>query len=375
MQRFVTRQTLPRPSVCFFSTNLEKDMSESTLQLANAFVSSSPDHHHERRRALSKAITLIESKLPKHQVQANLLLQFLQQQEQNQDQESIQDCFRLGIAGPPGAGKSTFIEAFGMDLLDKHTDTNSKLAVVCIDPSSSLTGGSILGDKTRMMSLSVHPRAYVRPSANGGTFGGLSAYTDDVVSLCRAANYNYIIVESVGLGQSEVEIAKSVDMMLLMIPPSGGDELQGVKKGIMEVADAIVVNKADGTLLQAARRTAADYTAATKFLRHVHEDWPTPPVMLVSAETHTGLDDLWTEIVKFRRIMTENGNLAEKRQEQAHYWMWKNLQNLIAERTKSNEQLKDTAQELQQQLDSGRTTPRVAAISLMECLLRSSGGE
>ena len=253
-------------------------------------------------------------------------------------------------------------------LKKKHAD---KLAVVCIDPSSTVTGGSILGDKTRMMELSRNKHAYVRPSANGGTFGGLAAYTDDVVSLCKAANYDFVIVETVGLGQSEVEISKSVDMMVLVLPPAGGDELQGVKKGIMEVADLIVVNKADGMLLPAARRTAADYQAAAKFMRAAHEDWARPPVLLVSAETHDGLDEMWSKIEEFRQIMTDNGYLEAKRKDQAHYWMWKNLQKLIEERTKNNDDLKETALEMQVRLDKGQITPRVAAIKLMDSLLRS----
>jgi LAO/AO transport system kinase len=340
-------------------------MSESTRHLVQGFESESPQ---QQRLALSKAITLVESKLPRHQEQANLLLHHLLLLP-NEAQDRPSRSFRLGIAGPPGAGKSTLIEIFGMSLLKKkHAD---KLAVVCIDPSSTVTGGSILGDKTRMMELSRNKHAYVRPSANGGTFGGLAAYTDDVVSLCKAANYDFVIVETVGLGQSEVEISKSVDMMVLVLPPAGGDELQGVKKGIMEVADLIVVNKADGMLLPAARRTAADYQAAAKFMRAAHEDWARPPVLLVSAETHDGLDEMWSKIEEFRQIMTDNGYLEAKRKDQAHYWMWKNLQKLIEERTKNNDDLKETALEMQVRLDKGQITPRVAAIKLMDSLLRS----
>ncbi|KAI2507933.1 ArgK protein [Fragilaria crotonensis] len=360
-----TSSTLPSPlqSQSPPLPNRER-MSDSTHQLALGFASDSPQ---QQRFALSKAITLIESKLPRHQQEANLLLHDLL----HPLNKSPPTTFRLGIAGPPGAGKSTMIESFGMYLLDKRLV--GKLAVVCIDPASTVTGGSILGDKTRMMGLSRHSNAFVRPSSNGGTFGGLAAYTDDVVSLCRAANYDFVIVETVGLGQSEVEIAKSVDMMILVLPPASGDELQGVKKGIMEVADMIVVNKADGALLQAARRTAADYKAATTFMRAGHDDdWSKPPVLVVSSQTRVGLDEMWNKIDKFRTIMTANGHLTQKRKEQAHYWMWKNLRKLIEDRTKNNVDLKECALEMEQKLDNGQITPRAAAIHLMDGLLRSS---
>ena len=341
----------------------EGRMDESTCQLALGFSTDSPQ---QQRLSLAKAITLIESKLPRHQQQANLLLNHLLRKDSTRTA-----TFRLGIAGPPGAGKSTMIESFGMHLLDKKLV--DKLAVVCIDPSSTVTGGSILGDKTRMMGLSRHSNAFVRPSSNGGTFGGLAAYTDDVVSLCRASNYDFVIVETVGLGQSEVEIAKSVDMMILALPPASGDELQGVKKGIMEVADMIVVNKADGALLPAARRTAADYKAATSFMRAGDEaDWSKPPVLLVSSHTGMGLEEMWSGIDKFRRLMTANGNLTQKRKDQAHYWMWKNLRRLIEDRTKNDADLRKTALEMELKLDNGQITPRAAAIHLMDSLSRSN---
>lgn len=258
-----------------------------------------------------------------------------------------------------------------MYLLEPERDIDykpNKLAVVCVDPSSSVTGGSILGDKTRMMELSRHKRAYVRPSSNGGTFGGLSAYTHDVVSLCQAASYDLCIVESVGLGQSEVEIAQSVDMLVLIIPPGGGDELQGVKKGIMEVADLVLVNKADGNLLQAARSTKVEYLCATKFLRPKTQGWTTP-VLLTSAYTGEGIDKVWSKISEFRRLLEETGDLTEKRRQQATYWMWKNLQNCIMEKTRKDSHLQKTAHEMERALNEGTITPRVAASTLLESLV------
>lgn len=329
-----------------------------------------------KRLALARAITLVESKNATHRQQADLLLTSLLANSCNNNSST----FRLGIAGPPGAGKSTWIETFGTMLLSgvlkekQKDDTNtisfdpSKLAVVCVDPSSTVTGGSILGDKTRMLELSRHERAYIRPSSNGGTFGGLSAYTHDVVSLCQAASYELVIVESVGLGQSEVEIAQSVDMLILIVPPGGGDELQGVKKGIMEVADILIVNKADGSLLQAARSTASEYRAAVNFLRPRMEGWSTP-VLLTSAYTGKGVDKVWQKILQFRTKMVEMGELQEKRKRQSRYWMWKNLQNLISQQTKNDAVLRKTAEAMERALDGGAITPRVAAARLLDSLV------
>ena len=240
--------------------------------------------------------------------------------------------------------------------------------MVCIDPSSTVTGGSILGDKTRMFNLSKHQRAYVRPSSNGGTFGGLSAYTHDVVSLCQAASYELVLVESVGLGQSEVEIAESVDMLILIVPPGGGDELQGVKKGIMEVSDMLIVNKADGTLLPAARHTASDYRGAVQFLRPRTPGWKTP-VLLTSAYTGEGVDKVWNKIQEFRILLMETGELQNKRRRQSRYWMWKQLKDLITKQTREDPELRQMADRMERALDDGAITPRVAAAKLLDTLI------
>jgi LAO/AO transport system kinase len=312
----------------------------------------------------------------------------------------------VGVAGPPGAGKSSFIETFGLYVLNnkaKHDESSetfandaqsndhnhgasdnrtngdddkeyspSKLAVVCIDPSSSLTGGSILGDKTRMTELSRHDRAFVRPSPNRGTLGGLAAYTNDAITLCQAAGYDLVLVETVGLGQSEIEICEGVDMLLLLVPPGGGDELQGVKKGIVELASMLVVNKADGNLLPAARTTAADYEAAIRFFRHRDDGWDIPPVLLASAKTGEGMERVWDEIFRYRKIMMANGELQKKRQKQNLYWMHKTLRELIIARAKSDPILREKSQQLEMDLMTGIITPRAAAKDLVDSITRAS---
>jgi LAO/AO transport system kinase len=279
------------------------------------------------------------------------------------------------------AGKSTFVEAFGKFLLNKKNNINvdgqphtmcHKIAVVCIDPSSALTGGSILGDKTRMTELARHDRAYVRPSPNRNVLGGLAAYTEDVVSLCQVSGYDFVIVETVGLGQSEIEVKESVDMLMLMVPPGGGDSLQGIKKGIVEVADMIVVTKADGNLLPAAKHTAADYRGALRMLpghRTKLAGWETPPVCLISSHGEEGLQEVWDEICRFRKLMEESGALVLKRQKQQRYWLWKNITQKILEQTKKDQILKEKVQLLQKELDELKITPRVAATELLDSLL------
>jgi len=339
----------------------------------------------QKRVALSRAITLIESQSPTHMQQADLLLNHVVKLRGeksthvsgNGDESDIMEqkgkAFRVGIAGAPGSGKSSLIESLGTHILDncyqgddgKCSFTPEKIAVVCIDPSSSITGGSILGDKTRMMELSRHPRAFVRPSPSKGVLGGLSSYTNDVVSLCEAAGYELVLVETVGLGQSEVDVSQAVDMLVLIVSPGGGDGLQGAKKGILEVADMLVVNKADGPLLSAARVTAADYKGATHFFKSRMEGWETPPVLLASAETKDGLEAVWKEICRYRKIAIHNNVLRQKRSEQAHFWMWKYVQELITNKMKSDEKMRTTAEELETALVQGSIAPRAAATKLL----------
>ena len=258
--------------------------------------------------------------------------------------------------------------------------------MVCIDPSSPRTGGSILGDKTRMTALSADPRALVRPAPAQGVLGGLAPRTDDVVRLL-SQQYPLTIVETVGLGQSEVEVTESVDMLVLAVPPGGGDQLQGVKKGIAEVADMIVVTKADGNLLPAAKRTQQDYRGAMNFLHGVtahimdvgvsgsnSRAHPTE-VLLASATKGEGLDKIWNSICKFRKAQIDSGELTRRRREQGRYWMWKTLESAVLEHTEKDPILRQAADRLLQQLDSGNIPPRVAATELLQHFVREPSKE
>jgi LAO/AO transport system kinase len=344
-----------------------------------------------RRIALSKAITLVESKSHARRLMADSLLDRLRQSASLDNAKGPNSSFRIGVSGPPGVGKSTFLDAFGQYILSLKDDDEKvssldnksfipdKLAVLCIDPSSHVTGGSILGDKTRMSNLSYHPRAYVRPSPSSGTLGGLGAYTFDAVSLCELAGYNMTIIETVGVGQSEVELAECCDLFLLLLAPGGGDEMQGSKKGIVEVADVLVVNKADGDLQATARKTASEYKKAMSLLRKPVGWWGSenddhecvaksksnqpaaPPVLLVSAKTGSGIPELFDTIISYRKYAEKSGYLMEKRRKQNRYWMWKYLREKLMEATQQDERVKQKAQEIEHDLDNGLIAPRNAA--------------
>ena len=263
------------------------------------------------------------------------------------------------------------IEAFGMYLLEEDPDLN--LAAVCIDPASGISGGSILGDKTRMTELARQERAFVRPSSNAGVVGGLAAYTDDVVTTLSAAGYPLVLVETVGLGQSEVEVAQSVDILILLLPPGGGDELQGVKKGIVELANIFAVTKADGNLLPAARSTAADYKGAIRVLQHstskMETSWE-PRVLMTSALTRSGLEELWTAIQDYREHLESSGELELRRQKQAKYWMWKQFTRMMQDKILEDPELAKQAIDLETEMLHGRLTPRVAAQELLDGVFR-----
>jgi len=388
-------RTYSTPSSCSAWDSMDESTRSIALHLTHQSASEKNESLLRHRSYLSRAITLVESSAPAKQTQACLLLTYLLQpsdssnvgDNDNDSSSSKQKpivrkkAFRLGIAGAPGAGKSTFIEALGKHVLrlnkenshdnDDNDDDDiwkpNTLAVLCIDPSSPKVGGSILGDKTRMPGLSVLPTVYVRPSPTSGAVGGLSHYSTDVVTVVGQAGYEWVVLETVGLGQSETDIAQSVDVMLLLIPPAGGDDLQGVKKGIVEVADLLVVTKADGTLLAAAERTAQDYRSAMQFFR-VSDHGERPEVLLASSVSGEGLEQVWNKICRLKRRLEDSGQGREKQLQQSRYWMWKNLQHLVQQQTKTDPALQKKAVALQEELSRGTVTPRVAAAELLHSL-------
>lgn len=287
----------------------------------------------KRRTALAKSITLVESKHPKKQQDAEKLLKLLLKRE-NKDNEK--PSYKIGLTGPPGAGKSTFIEALGNHLTN---NLNLKVAVLAIDPSSTKTGGSLLGDKTRMESLSRNKNAYIRPSPTQGSLGGVAKTTFESCILCDAAGYDVILVETVGVGQSEYKVADLVDFFTLIIPPAGGDELQGIKRGIIEVVDAVVINKSDGDLVPAARRIQMEYLSALKYMppNYPRNIWR-PPVIRVSSTALTGIPESWQMIERFyEKVQTHSNILEEKRKGQRINWMWHHVNDRIVEKIKADQ--------------------------------------
>jgi LAO/AO transport system kinase len=270
------------------------------------------------RRSLARAITLIESTREDHQTQAQDLLRRLA--------GAAGRTIRVGISGTPGVGKSTFIEVFGLHL----TAAGHRVAVLAVDPSSRRSGGSILGDKTRMEQLARDQNAFIRPSPTGGTLGGVARRTRESMLAVEAAGFDVVLVETVGVGQSETAVADMVDFFLLLQAPGGGDELQGIKRGIMELADLLVVNKADGDLKPAATRAAADYRAALSLIRPKSPLW-TAEVVMISALTGDGVADVWQRIEAFRAVVEADGAFAELRADQARQWMWSEVsERLVA---------------------------------------------
>ena len=269
------------------------------------------------RRALARAITLVESGRDDHRAQATALLEALPKQRQ---------AIRIGLSGTPGVGKSTFIEAFGMML----TGQGQKVAVLAVDPSSTRSGGSILGDKTRMDRLSRDPAAFIRPSPSQSHLGGVARRTREVVQLCEGAGFDVVLIETVGVGQSETVVAQMADLFVLLLAPAGGDELQGVKRGIMEMADLILVNKADGDLKPAATRTCADYAGALRLLRKRPQDPEGfPKAMMVSALAESGLGAAWDEMQTLNDWRQGQGLFAQTRSEQAHYWFLQDIRRAL----------------------------------------------
>lgn len=303
------------------------------------------------RRALAKAITLVESRRADHRARAQDVLAAALPQSGK--------AIRIGLSGPPGAGKSTFIEAFGLYLLAR----GHKVAVLAVDPSSARSGGSILGDKTRMEQLSADPRAFIRPSPSSGSLGGVARRTREAMLLTEAAGYDVVLVETVGVGQSETAVAEMVDLFALLLPPGGGDELQGIKRGIMELADLVIVTKADGDLEAAAKRAQGAYRAGLHLMRPKYDAW-TARVLLCSALTGKGLDDIWQQMTKFRETLGATGDLAALRASQARAWLWSEIRDRLESTFRAHPGVSGSLPMLEQAVIAGAMPPAQAADAL-----------
>ena len=306
------------------------------------------------RRALAKSITLIESTREDHRQRAQVLLDTLLPHSGN--------AIRIGISGVPGAGKSTFIEALGVWLIGR----GKRLAVLAVDPSSSVSGGSILGDKTRMERLSQCQAAFIRPSPSAGSLGGVAERTRESMLVCEAAGFDVIIVETVGVGQSETTVAGMVDLFCLLQLPNAGDDLQAIKKGIVEIADMVLINKADIDP-RAAAVTCAQWRQSLHLLRPHTEGW-SPPVLALSALRHEGIEAFWSAVEQFHTTLTGNGALAKKRQSQALAWLWQLIHAGLHEVFRHHPHVRAQLPAMLTAVGGGQTTPTVAATALLEAL-------
>jgi LAO/AO transport system kinase len=307
------------------------------------------------RAALARAITLVESSRPAHRRRAQELLQALL--------PHTGKAHRIGITGVPGVGKSTTIDQLGINLIAE----GRRIAVLAVDPTSRRTGGSILGDKTRMQRLAASEHAFIRPSPTSGTLGGVARRTRETMLLVEAAGYDVVIVETVGVGQSETAVAEMVDFFLVLLLAGGGDDLQGIKKGIIEIADMVVINKADGDNAARATRSAAEYQGALGLLTPVSPSWH-PPVMTMSAQQNIGLDALWLKIEEHRRIMAATGEFAARRQTQAVTWMHDMLADRLMDEVRSQPRIMDRLGQLEAEVRLGRLTPALAVETVMTLL-------
>nr|XP_022326557.1 methylmalonic aciduria type A protein, mitochondrial-like [Crassostrea virginica] len=319
------------------------------------------------RGSLARAITLIETSNPKKKLQAKALLNLILHNQKAIEVHSVKGpkTFRIGLSGPPGAGKSTFIESFGKFL----TAQDHKVAVLAVDPSSSRTGGSLLGDKTRMPELSRDMNAYIRASPSRGTLGGVTRTTNEAILVCEAAGYDIILVETIGVGQTEFVVADMVDMFCLLIPPAGGDELQGIKKGIVEVADLVAVNKSDGDLVSAARLIQGEYMSALKFIRKMNPHWD-PQVLRISSLTKEGIPELWEKFCEFREIMSRTGDLDRKRASQKKIWMWNYIKDHIMDLFRSHPGVRGQIGVMEDRVSHGVLTPGEAADLLLRDFMK-----
>ncbi len=306
------------------------------------------------RRALARAVTLVESSRADHRAQAAALLDALRGHGR--------EALRIGLSGTPGVGKSTFIEAFGMML----TDAGLRVAVLAVDPSSARSGGSILGDKTRMEQLSRVPSAFIRPSPSQASLGGVARRTRAAVSLCEAAGFDVVLIETVGVGQSETMVAEMCDLFVLLLAPAGGDELQGVKRGIMEIADLILVNKADGDLRATATRTVADYAGALRLLRKRPQDPEGfPKALAVSAVEGAGIETAWAEMQNLAQWRREAGIWEETRATQAAHWFETELREGLLARLREDKTIRAAIETRVRDVAEGKISPDAAAAEIL----------
>ena len=304
-----------------------------------------------QRRALAKAITLIESTRADHRARAQQVLNAVLPKTGN--------AIRVGISGVPGAGKSTFIEALGVWLIGQ----GKRLAVLAVDPSSSITGGSILGDKTRMEMLCQKEEAFIRPSPSAGSLGGVAEKTREAMLLCEAAGYDVVIVETVGVGQSETTVAGMVDLFCLLQLPNAGDDLQAIKKGIVEIADMVVINKADIDP-KATAVARAQWRNALHLVRRLSANWE-PPVLTVSALQKEGMAEFWENVDKYRDTLAATGEFEEKRRRQSLAWMWQLIEAGLHEQFRANPGVQESLSRLSASVENGLTTPAAAARALL----------
>jgi LAO/AO transport system kinase len=310
------------------------------------------------RSALPRAITLVESTRPDHRQQAQQLLMALMPEAGG--------AMHVGITGVPGVGKSTAIEALGMYLIEQ----GHRVAVLAVDPSSTRTGGSILGDKTRMQKLAVHPDAYIRPSPTSGTLGGVAKATRETIVLLEAAGFDIVLVETVGVGQSEVAVANMVDTFVFLTLARTGDQLQGIKKGVLELADIVVVNKADGKHATDAKAAARELSGAIRLIYPRETLWR-PPVLTMSAMEGTGLTELWDTVLEHRKVLTDAGEFDARRNSQQVDWAWSMVRDTVLDRVLNNPGVRKVRAEVERQLREGELTPTLAAQRILDAAEKS----
>jgi len=305
------------------------------------------------RKAMAKAITLLESKRPEKADRGRAILEELV--------PHTGQSMRVGVTGPPGVGKSTFIESLGIYLLER----GHQVAVLAIDPSSPVTGGSILGDKTRMEKLAQEAGAFIRPSPSGGSLGGVAERTREGMLVCEAAGYDVVIVETIGIGQSEVSVRSMVDFFLVLLQPGAGDELQGIKKGVLELADSLVVNKADGAQLEAAERCAGEHALALGLLHARSANW-TPRVLKVSSLQRSGIDAVWEAIMEHTAALESSGERQARRKEQARQWMWSLVDEGLGSSFRAHPAVSSQIDPLERAVQNLEISPAAAARALLE---------